>query len=50
VAVLLTYICCLHNSEVNKDLLLCKPLPTVTTGDELLNITGNVFNENEISW
>jgi hypothetical protein len=33
-AVLLIFDLCLHEGEVNKDLLLHKPLPTLTNGIE----------------
>ncbi|MBN3301706.1 ZBED5 protein, partial [Amia calva] len=37
-AVLLAFVCYLHNGEVQEDLFLCKSLPSFTTGEEMSNI------------
>jgi len=34
-----------QGSEVNEDLLLCKPLPTLTTGNEMFRILDNFLTK-----
>jgi hypothetical protein len=47
-AVLLLFICCFYNGEVNEDLLICKPLPTLTTSSEIFVILKMKFLDRNV--
>jgi hypothetical protein len=42
-ALLLASVHCLHNNEFNEDFILCKPLSTLTIGNEIFKILCNFF-------
>nr|XP_039269982.1 zinc finger BED domain-containing protein 5-like [Styela clava] len=49
-AVLLAFVRYAYEGDIQEDLLMCKTLPTYTTGEEIFRALDSFMNENEITW
>ncbi|XP_013790336.1 zinc finger BED domain-containing protein 5-like, partial [Limulus polyphemus] len=49
-AILLVFIRYMHESRIVEDILLCKPLATHTTGEEIFKLVHFFMKEHRISW
>ncbi|KAJ8886839.1 hypothetical protein PR048_013051 [Dryococelus australis] len=49
-AVLIVFVHYVYLQSYQEDLLLCRPLPTNTSGSEIFNILNEFFSSNEIPW
>ena len=48
-AILLVFVCCIYNSTIEVDLLLCKSLETHTRGKGIFLLVDSYFEEHEMS-
>ncbi|GBP67854.1 Zinc finger BED domain-containing protein 5 [Eumeta japonica] len=49
-AILLVIVRYPYESSFEEDMLMCSPLPTNTTGEEIFNKINILFEENNLSW
>ncbi|XP_077969306.1 zinc finger BED domain-containing protein 5-like [Styela clava] len=49
-AVLLAFVRYAYEGDIQEDLLMCKTLPTYTTGEEIFRALDSFMSENEITW
>ncbi|XP_077972733.1 zinc finger BED domain-containing protein 5-like [Styela clava] len=49
-AVLLAFVRYAYEGDIQEDLLMCKTLPTYTTGEEIFRTLDSFMSENEITW
>ncbi|XP_068235574.1 zinc finger BED domain-containing protein 5-like [Palaemon carinicauda] len=49
-AILLVFVCYIHNFSIEEDMLLCKPLKTHTKGEDIVQVIEFFLEEHDISW
>ncbi|KAK5648043.1 hypothetical protein RI129_002935 [Pyrocoelia pectoralis] len=49
-SILLVFVRYLFEGSIEEDLILCAPLETNTTGEEIFNVINNYMNEDHIDW